>query len=134
MADRDRPLSRIRAVTNMKISKMPKPVVKFEVPIYGGILYLYADKLKYTKASEALGDPGIDISRFFGAEQYFEFDNGARVYTIGWFDGTMSTLFHEITHAALDIFDGAGIDPICGNGEPFAYLMSSIYDLIGVES
>ena len=44
----------------MKISKMPKPVVKFEVPIYGGILYLYADKLKYTKAHTFWSDFRVD--------------------------------------------------------------------------
>ena len=107
--------------------------MKFEIPVYGGTLYLYADKVKYIKAAEALGEPAGDISLWLGAEKYYEFDNGSRLYTVGWFDGQMGTLFHEISHVALDVFDIAGIDPICGNGEPFSYLMSAIYDLMGVE-
>lgn len=38
------------------------------------------------------------------------------------------TLAHEFSHAILDVFDIAGIDPISANGEPFAYMMSHLME------
>lgn len=42
-------------------------------------------------------------------------------------DGLLETLVHECCHATLYIFQRVGIDPACGNGEPMAYLLDSMF-------
>lgn len=42
-------------------------------------------------------------------------------------DGLLETLVHECCHATLFVLQRVGIDPSCGNGEPMAYLMDSMF-------
>lgn len=42
------------------------------------------------------------------------------------FADTSHHLAHEIAHVVLHVFERCGIDPICGNGEPFCYMLSQL--------
>lgn len=48
-------------------------------------------------------------------------------YLIGWFDGKLSTLVHECTHAAMFLLQHVGIDPTDSQGETLAYLLEWLF-------
>lgn len=47
---------------------------------------------------------------------------------VGCFDKSVSTLVHELSHAALNICKARNIDPVQAEGEPFAYLLEYLFD------
>lgn len=50
-----------------------------------------------------------------------------RLYIIGVFDGSITTLVHETGHATLDEAQYRGFDPCSGNGEAFCYLQGYLF-------
>jgi hypothetical protein len=100
----------------------------FPVPLYGGEVHLMLSSKQMRAACKAYGMT-IGTDGFAGHFARLERNGGKqRLYLIGIYDDGLSTLTHELGHAALDILEVAGIDAHAGNGEPFCYLFQHLFD------
>jgi len=98
------------------------------VPLYGGEVHLILSRKQMQAAADAYGAK-INAEGFAGQFARLERGGGReRRYLIGVYEGGLSTLAHELGHAALDILQVAGIDAHSGNGEPFCYLLGHLFD------
>lgn len=79
--------------------------------------YLREHKKLFNKPDTIIGGTA---ARFTGGEG----PDGLWTYLI--YAETPHHLAHEVAHCVLHVFERCGIDPICGNGEPFCYLLSQI--------
>jgi hypothetical protein len=55
-------------------------------------------------------------------------------YLVGWFDGRVSTLSHELTHVAIFALVRAGINTGDSDGEALAHLQGELMMLCGADS
>lgn len=104
--------------------KVPRPWRVIDVPLYGGQVAIYTDRLRMIKALH-----GLSVDAEVGAEGGsclpLERTDGV-IYLAGWYDGKRPTLVHEMAHASLFILTRAGIDPRDSQGEAFAYLLEHL--------
>lgn len=113
------------------IPTTPRPVLDFDVPTYGGSVLLYSDRAKWHAAEAALsGETDYKDGNPRGAVARLVFADGKAVYIVGLFCRDPAIIAHECGHLALFVFDRAGVDPICGNGEPFCYLLDTLYTTV----
>jgi hypothetical protein len=110
------------------MAKLPKPVKRFEIPIYGGEVLLYKDQREFWKAYEFLGGRQEYESPKSGEAAHLTSDEGMNVYLVGWYNDRFSTLAHEVTHTAIFLFEHVGIDPRDSCGEATAYLVGYLID------
>jgi hypothetical protein len=110
------------------MAKLPKPVKRFEIPIYGGEVLLYKDQKEFWKAYEFLGGRQEYESPKSGEAAHLTSDDGMNVFLIGWYSERLPTLVHEVTHTAIFLFWHVGIDPRDSNGEAMAYLVGYLID------
>jgi hypothetical protein len=110
------------------MAKLPKPVKRFEIPIYGGEVLLYKDQKEFWKAYAFLGGRQEYDSPKSGEAAHLQSDEGMNIFLVGWYSGTLSTLVHEITHVMVFLFEHVGIDPRDSNGEVAAYLVGYLID------
>lgn len=92
---------------------------------YNGALYVTYSREDYEKAHKKLfRTPDVlscaQAGRFSGGEGR----DGVWIYLI-WAESP-AVLAHELAHVVFHVFSRAGIDPRCGNEEPFCYLLSQL--------
>ena len=114
-----------------KAPKWPKPMIEFEIPLYGGWVYLYRSPEKIQQAYrylnvQSLEDPEGLYDGF--AHMLIDQSTGARLYLIGWYSDDLTTLAHEASHIAFFILSNAGIDARDSDGETFCYLLGTILE------
>ena len=110
----------------------PKGLFHWDVPLYGGTVWLACTRVKYAAAAAVLdGEPASDNS--IGCMLQATHPDHGRVFLIGVFNGTQHVLAHEIGHACLDIMEVAGIDPIGCGGEPYCYLQQSMFEALSTK-
>lgn len=104
----------------------------FRVPLYGGQVRLYtcAQDLETYRHSVTGAAPRGPAD---GRTHRLALPNGAVTYLVGWYDGRISTLSHELTHVALAVLERAGISPTGDNGEPLCYLQGELMTLCGAD-
>lgn len=114
----------------------PKPKYSFEVPIYGGQLHVLTSRAAFGQALEylRLPDEDDDLPIKAGvARSMVNQTTGARLFLVGWFDGSLITLTHELTHISLFVLDLVGIDARRDAGEALRYLQSALLKRCGVK-
>lgn len=113
--------------------RFPKPAVEFEVPVYGGDVYLFLDEEAFNQAmtfccrvEEPQDVAGGRCAQLISKE-------GRALYLVGWFTSRYSTLVHECGHLALFVLRRAEIDPTESNGEVYCYLLGALVALLTKE-
>jgi hypothetical protein len=106
----------------------PKPVKDIVVPLYDGRIILYTNRAKFLEALRAVDGPeDDDMGTVKGMCLPTKNEEGARLYIVGWFDGELPTLVHEVCHVTLFVLGNAGIEPRDSQGEPMCYLLDYIF-------
>ncbi len=113
----------------------PKPKYSFEVPIYGGQLYVLTSRAAFRQALEFLKVPDEDDlpTKLGVARSMTNKTTGSRLFLVGWFDGSLLTLTHEMTHISLFVLDLVGIDARRDAGEALCYLQTALLKRCGVK-
>lgn len=114
-----------------KVPKWPKPFKEFAVPLYFGRVYIFDNKEKMRQAEEYLRKKPCELSPGTGrAMQLLNEDGSGIVFLVGVFNGSTSTLVHELAHAAFFILGEAGV-PVenYGTNEAYCYLLDSLFEL-----
>ncbi len=119
----------------MARTRWPKPFRDIRVPLYGGTVAVFKKWEHLAQAFEHIA-PGHDAP-IFGHQNGMAMAltnerNGTRLYIVGWFDGSIPTLSHEMNHIAFMVLDAVGIDPRNDVGEAFCYLQDSLLRACGV--
>lgn len=110
--------------------KWPKKEMKYlKIPLYNQVVWFVADEAVYKQASDYLNME--DIGRSAGVTVTASNQEGNRIYLIGIFDGSLSTLVHEIFHCVDAISRDLGWNMSEARGEPAAYLAGFLYDGLG---
>jgi hypothetical protein len=109
------------------------PIQAFRVPIYGGEVRLPTSRESFlADRARIIGSP-LQKALADGCTAMLQHPSGAVTYLVGHFDGRVSTLSHELTHAALFILQRAGIDPADSSGETLASLQGELMMLCGAD-
>lgn len=120
----------------------PKPHRAFIVPIYGGWLYVFKSRRAFEQALAYLkvttvkdgADEGLPEAAKAGvARSLVNNKTGSRIFMVGWYDASVVTLVHELTHVALFVLQQVGIDARNDAGEPLCYLQSALLRECGLK-
>lgn len=97
----------------------------FEIPMYRCVVSIAYNAEVYKRCQAYFEDEDEEL--YAGATRKYE--EGSQ-YLVGVFDGTSSTLVHELAHAAFMILDHVGI-PIetDGNNEAYCYLIGYLMEM-----
>ena len=106
--------------------KWPKPAKECDTGIFSSRVYLYTDRKKHKVALHYLGETET-VPSVGSAQPFQNTIDGSHVVVIGWFDGDLSTLMHEVTHTTFYVLDGAGVKVDANNHEVFCYLQEYIF-------
>lgn len=93
---------------------------KIEIPLYGGELRITTSRRKLNKACEKLDEDPI-ADDYHGVTVITSNEEG-RLYLVGVFDKTPTTLAHEIAHVCFAVLGYVGVDARDSMGEAFCYL------------
>lgn len=109
------------------MSKRQKPAASWSVPIYTGVVHLFTDWDSFTAHAKKLGaelreNPPSGMSIAARNKRTNE-----RVYLLGVFDSTLQTAVHEMAHVAMLLLEDVGVQANDGNGEPYCYLLDSMW-------
>lgn len=103
---------------------MKQPVLNIEVTPYKNHLRLYTDEAKYIAAVKEY-DPNMDEERVQWCQgQCTSCQDGALI--VGYFNGGLEVLVHELTHAVFYIFERVRTEASAANSEPFCYLLEHL--------
>lgn len=107
-------------------------MVKFEVPIYGGIVKVYDLREEFVKDYKVYvkekDEPDDDFTNADGATAISETDpDGYPVYLVGIFEDDVDTLVHECAHLTIHIVERAGFEITNDTSEPFCYLLGDLF-------
>lgn len=97
-----------------------------ELPLrpYPGFVLVTRNRKAFERAAKELFDREEKLTthcgRFLAGPSWWH----PYTYLVWW--STPDTLAHEMSHVILNLFETVGIDPICGGGEPFCYLLSQL--------
>ena len=105
--------------------KFPKPVKAFTVPIYGGTVLVYHDYKKLHLA-DAIATGHTDVDNTQPGGECIDQQTPFPQYLLGVYDNEAITLIHEVCHLTFFILRNAGVDPMEGNNEAYAYLHSAL--------
>jgi hypothetical protein len=102
----------------------------FRVEPYGWHVYLFTHREKWARfcarrLAIPLGEIRDEAAQAHGYTRWN--DDEAHCY-VGVFDGEVSTLAHEMTHAAVAILAGAGVRYTPTNHESLAYLVGHLVE------
>ena len=113
-----------------KVPKWPKPFREFAVPLYFGRVYIFDNKETMRQAEEYLTKAPCELSPGLGRALELRNDDGRYVFLVGVFNGSTSTLVHELAHTTFFILAAAGV-PLDkdGTNEAYCYLLDSLFDL-----
>lgn len=110
--------------------KWPKKDLKYiRVPLYNQIIWFVTDETVFAKVRDYLN---MDMNgRSAGVTIDAVNPNGQQIFLVGIFDGSHSTLVHEIIHCVDILSRYLGWDMSQARGEPAAYLAGFLYDELG---
>ena len=114
-------------------NRWPKPVVEFDIPIYGGRLYIFKTQEDFVNAESHLsGNPPKIVDCCFDghATHFTHSTTGQSTYMIGWYSDKISTLIHELGHICVFVFKHSGMEIGDSDGEAFCYLQGWLFDQI----
>lgn len=104
---------------------------KLSMSPYPGTIYLAQTKKHYqTLHYKWFGELDYSIPSIAEGLVRGEFIDGHGFIYVIW-ASTSKTFAHEASHAILNMFQNANIDPREANGEPFCYLLSSLMKQAG---
>jgi len=92
---------------------------------YTGRLFIVTSRKDYERAHRRL----FETPDVLNCSQAGRFSGGGGVdglWTYLIFAESPHILAHEIAHVVLHTFERCGIDPVCGGGEPFCYMLSQL--------
>lgn len=114
-------------------AKWPKTVTGMEIPIYGGKIVLCNTQEEFEACHAWSGIPRGQRLPGGGtcSQLIISNEDGSRrgrpIYLVGVFDGSTSTLAHEIAHACFFILEDVGIEITQGgSNEAFCYLLQDL--------
>lgn len=102
-------------------------VKTWRVPIFYATVHFTTDRAKYRALAKRLGeaaDAPLEGGRCFTSVN----SDGRLVVVCGVFQRRVSTLSHELNHAAFYILQHAGIDARDSDGETFCYLQGALLE------
>jgi hypothetical protein len=105
--------------------------VLFRVPVYGGVVRLHTTPETFEEHRRALLGDVAPLRATASRVSMFSTAQDGRLYLVGWFDGKVSSLSHELVHVADMVLRNAGIDPRSNDAEPLAYLQGELMMLCG---
>lgn len=110
----------------MKKLKLPK----MRVPLFEcGDIYFCKTKEEWEKVFQFLNLQSDISPEVVGLATSFKSNAGHRVYLIGVFDQSISTLAHESAHIAFDICHDVGVNVLPENAnEIFCYLLTRLVE------
>jgi hypothetical protein len=112
---------------NVSTLKWPKPHKESDTGIFSSRVYVYTNKEKHKAALAYLGESSITPA--VGVAQAFQNKvDGSHIIVVGWFDGVVSTLIHEVSHATFYVLDSAGVLLTADNHETFCYLQEYLFN------
>jgi hypothetical protein len=103
----------------------------FRVPVYGGVLRLHTTAEAFEEHRRVLLGNVPPLRAAASRVSMFSTEQYGRLYLVGWFDGKVSSLSHELIHVADMVLRNAGIDPRSNDAEPLAYLQGELMMLCG---
>lgn len=103
-----------------------KPLKTYSVPIYTGRVELYTDWDDFAANASFCGE---ELSQWTSGCTIASRNKSTneRIYMLGVFDGTLQTAIHEMAHVAMMLLEDVGVKANEGMGEPFCYLLDSIW-------
>lgn len=117
-------------MSDFKVPKWPKPFKEFAVPLYFGRVYIFDDKEKMRQAEEYMTKKPAKLSPGVGRTVQLGHESGDICFLVGVFNGSTTTLVHELAHTTFFILSAAGV-PLDENGtnEAYCYLLDSLFEL-----
>lgn len=106
--------------------KLPKPWRTFNIPLYGGSVFIYKSRKPFHSAVKAHGR-SIEEDNSCGGRCVEIYKPGVTRYVLGWFTDHRSTLVHELGHLAVFVITNAGMKIEDSGGEAYCYLLSHLY-------
>jgi len=107
--------------------RWPKSEVEFDVPVYGGRVYLYTDVRRLGRARRFL-KLGEEERGLNGRCATVENEKtGEVLYLVSWYNGDVGTLAHEAGHLAFSVLERAGV--LVGGeagDEAYCYLLGDL--------
>jgi hypothetical protein len=100
-----------------------KPVLEFDIPIYGGRVYCFTSIEDYNSFRAYLKCAPLDDPSAGYCTQYHNNITGAILYSVMVADSRPSTLVHELGHLTHQILDFAGVK----DEEAFCYLLDYLF-------
>ena len=103
-----------------------KRAKRFIVQPYEWFVYFYDDRQRWARATSRaqFGTYLTQLADTKDCKGICSCDADAKAAFIGVFDGSVGTLAHEMTHAAMEILTHAGVKVTGDNNEALAYLVS----------
>ena len=113
-------------------ANFPSTAKNFQIPIYGGLVYLFRSEAVMNKALNYLNFEGNN-DVVGGRCMQLKASDGAALYLVGWYTKDFSTLVHECGHLAMYILERAGIDARHDSGEAYCYLIEELVRQCGID-
>lgn len=95
---------------------------------YRRSVYLVTDRKTFGQCQQFMGEPIWDASRCSGVTMKMEHPKYGEIFFVGVFDGRLSVLAHECSHAVFMLFERLGMDPRDSAGEAFCYLLQGMFE------
>ena len=107
-----------------------KRVKRFDIPIYCGVVYFCKTRSAWKEVRKHFKLPPPP-ARVTGCTSSIE-RGMDMIYVVYVGNGKYSTLAHEMSHVALDVFNDVGIEIVKGeSNEYFTYLLEELMNLAG---
>lgn len=106
--------------------KLPKDAAKYDMKPYKRSVYMVTSRDDLATCEKYMNHPVWDSSKAAGAMLYMESKFSSGIYFIGVFDGKITTLAHECSHAILELFLRQGLMAHDSQGEAFCYLLEDM--------
>ena len=116
--------------TVLQAVKWPKPYKESDTGIFSSRVYVYTNREKHKAALTYLGEVCASSPAVGAAQAFQNKVDGSHIVVIGWFDGVVSTLIHEVSHTTFYVLDSAGVLLTPDNHETFCYLHEYLFNKI----
>ena len=104
---------------------------RIDIKPYNGILYYTTSREEFLKKRKDFKDELIyDIEDCDGMAS----DDKNNVHLVGVFDGSITTLVHELSHVTIKVLEHVGVPITSECSEAYCYLISNLMEeLIGYQ-
>ena len=98
-----------------------------EIPLrpYPGVVFVTKDRKAFVRAAKELFNRDEDLRGKAG--RFLQEPTWYHPHTVLVWYSNPATLAHELAHVVFGVFDSVGINPCCGNDEPFCYMLSQLF-------